>query len=468
MNYNGKKAENVKIAYIGGGSRGWAWGLMSDLVACEDMSGRVELYDIDYEAAYHNEIIGNKFNSAEGAKSHWDYKAVKALDEALTGADFVIISILPGTFDEMGSDIHTPEKYGIYQSVGDTVGPGGIVRALRSAPMFEEIAKGVERCCPDAWVINYTNPMTLCVKFLYDTFPKIKAFGCCHEVFGTLNFLRQVLKDTCGIDESDRTEIKTNVIGVNHFTWLTKAKYKNLDLFDVYREYVATHKDIGSREKSDTNWMNNSFVSAERVKMDLFLKYGYIAAAGDRHLAEFCEGKWYLESPEKVKEWLFGLTDIAYRRQNLKERLEISEELVSGKRETKIENTGEEGVEQMRALLGLTQLVTNVNIPNIGQVPNLPLGAVVETNAVFRTDMVELVMAGNVPDTIYPLIARICGEQEMVARACKERDLELAFAAFWNDPLVTIPYNQARELFKEMLKNTSKYLTMYDLDSLEA
>lgn len=465
MKYIDNKVEDVKIAYIGGGSRGWAWGLMSDLVACEDMSGKVELYDIDYEAAYHNEIIGNKYNSAEGARTHWDYKAVKTLDEALNGANFVVISILPGTFDEMGSDIHTPEKYGIYQSVGDTVGPGGIVRALRSAPMFEEIAKGIERCCPDAWVINYTNPMTLCVKFLYDTFPKIKAFGCCHEVFGTQNFLKKILRETCNIDEADRKAIKTNVIGVNHFTWLTKATYKDIDLFDVYREYVAIHKDTGAREQSDTNWMNNSFISAERVKMDLFLRYGYIAAAGDRHLAEFCEGKWYLENPEKVKEWKFGLTDVAYRRQDLKKRLKCSEELVSGKKETTIKNTGEEGVEQMRALLGLTQLVTNVNIPNIGQVPNLPLGAVVETNAVFRTDMVEPVMAGNIPDTIYPLIARISGEQEVVARACKERDLELAFSAFCNDPLVTISHEEARELFKEMLKNTAKYLNMYDLRS---
>ena len=76
MRYNDKKVEDVKIAYIGGGSRGWAWGLMSDLVACEDMSGSVYLYDIDYEAAQANEIIGNKFNSAEGAKTTWNYKAV--------------------------------------------------------------------------------------------------------------------------------------------------------------------------------------------------------------------------------------------------------------------------------------------------------------------------------------------------------------------------------------------------------
>ena len=115
MRYIDNKAEDVKIAYIGGGSRGWAWGLMSDLATAGDMSGRVELYDIDFEAAKANEIIGNKFNDADGAKSHWDYKAVETIGEALTGANFVIISILPGTFDEMESDVHTPEKYGIYQ-----------------------------------------------------------------------------------------------------------------------------------------------------------------------------------------------------------------------------------------------------------------------------------------------------------------------------------------------------------------
>ena len=116
MNYTQNGVENLKIAYIGGGSRGWAWGLMSDLASAEDISGDVYLYDIDYEAASHNEIIGNKFNSCEGAKSKWNYHASKTAGEALTDADFVIISILPGTFDEMHSDVHTPEKYGIYQS----------------------------------------------------------------------------------------------------------------------------------------------------------------------------------------------------------------------------------------------------------------------------------------------------------------------------------------------------------------
>ncbi|MBQ7049747.1 MAG: alpha-glucosidase/alpha-galactosidase, partial [Firmicutes bacterium] len=175
MNYNNNKAENIKIAYVGGGSRGWAWGLMSDLASCDDISGDVYLYDIDLEAAQHNEIIGNMFNDCEGAKSKWQYHAVPTAKEAMTDADFVIISILPGTFDEMESDVHTPEKYGIYQSVGDTSGPGGIVRAMRTIPMYEQIAEYVKEYCPKAWVISYTNPMTLCIRTLYRVFPEIKA-----------------------------------------------------------------------------------------------------------------------------------------------------------------------------------------------------------------------------------------------------------------------------------------------------
>ncbi len=466
MNYNGKKAENVKIAYIGGGSRGWAWGLMSDLVSYDDISGEVYLYDIDYQAALDNEEIGNKYNSVEGAKSVWNYKAVKTIGEALTGANFVVISILPATFDEMASDVHTPEKYGIYQSVGDTTGPGGIVRAMRTIPMFEEIGLAIKQYCPKAWVINYTNPMTLCVKTLYRVFPEIKAFGCCHEVFSTQKILSFALGKFMGIKDVPREEIKINPISVNHFTWLTKAKYRDIDLFPVYEKFAETYYKDGCTEHAEPHWMNAGFERKEKVKIDLFRRYGYIAAAGDRHLAEFSPGKWYLKDPETVKEWGFGLTTVSWRKEDLKKRLQRSEDLRSGKEELKINNTGEEGVLQMRAILGLCNLVTNVNIPNQGQIPNLPIGAVVETNAVFSDDSVTPVFAGEIPSEIYPLIARVCGEQEEISAAIAERDLGRIFNAFASDPLTTCSYDEAKALFKEMVENTKDYLGMYDLSVL--
>ena len=460
MKYIDNKAEDVKIAYIGGGSRGWAWGFMGDLAQAPDIAGTVALYDIDKEAAKNNEIIGNSIGVNYPENNNFKYKAVDSLKEALTGADFVVISILPGTFDEMESDVHAPEEYGIYQSVGDTSGPGGIIRALRTIPMFEVIANAIKDYSPNAWVINYTNPMTVCIRTLYRVFPEIKAFGCCHEVFGTQKFLAKILGEK-GYGEIERDEIKVNVVGVNHFTWITEAKYKDIDLFPIYREYcLDSNKKVVD---ADDGWLNKFFYSQERVKMDLFIRYGVIAAAGDRHLAEFCPGKWYLigDNEKCVKTWGFGLTPVSWRKKDLEERLAKSRRLVSGEEKYELHTTGEDGVKQIRALLGLEDLVTNVNVPNVGQIPNLPLGAVVETNALFTCDSVKPVMAGEVPKNVNTLVAPIVTLQETVVEAGLTRDLDLAFQAFSRDPLMTASRTDAKVLFDKMVANTSKYLQDY-------
>ena len=363
INYNDNRAENVKIAYIGGGSRGWAWGLMSDLAKCDKMSGQVRLYDIDEPAAENNALIGNTLNALDGCISKWNYKVFPTLESALSGADFVVISILPGTFDEMESDVHAPEAYGIYQSVGDTTGPGGLVRALRTVPMFEVIAAAVRDHCPDAWVINYTNPMAVCVDTLYRVFPGIKAFGCCHEVFGTQKFLQSVLEEEAGIVSGKRQDIKTNVVGINHFTWLTSASFQNVDLFPLYRSFVEKYGKEGYQKGKDENWMNNSFDSSQKVKMYLFRRFCLIAAAGDRHLAEFCPGQWFLNDPETVRSWGFGLTTVDWRRKDLEDRLARSRRLADGSEAFVFHETGEEGVAQMCALLGLCLLYTSAQYP---------------------------------------------------------------------------------------------------------
>ena len=111
----------------------------------------------------------------------------------------------------------------------------------------------------------------------------------------------------------------------------------------------------------------------------------------------------------------------------------------------------------------LSEIVTNVNIPNVGQIPNLPIGAVVETNAVFSSDNVTPVLAGAIPTEIYPLVSRICGQQQEVSDAIAERDLRRIFNAFANDPLVTCNMEDAKKLFCEMIDNTKEYLKDYDL-----
>lgn len=450
------KASGLQVAYIGGGSRGWAWGFMADLAMDEQLCGEVRLYDIDRSAAERNEIIGNRLSEKAEVKSKWTYSVSDSLKEALTGADFVVISILPGTFEEMKSDVHLPERVGVWQPVGDTVGPGGFMRAMRTIPMFVEIGEAIRDYAPDAWVINYTNPMSLCVRTLYEVFPKTKAFGCCHEVFGTQKLMCQMLEDEYGI-KAERHEIYTQVTGINHFTWLTRATYKGMDLMPLYAKYAEKYAD-GYDKGGDKNWMNSNFNCAQKVKFDLFRRYGSIAAAGDRHLVEFLP-PWYNDSPETVAKWKFNLTTVDWRIGDLAKRMQRSDDLISGKEELSLSGSGEEGHLLLKAVLGLGDLVSNVNVPNRGQIPNLPLGAVVETNALFGYDRIEPVHAGDIPANILPLVARQIYNQENTLRAAMTCDRKLGFTTFMNDPqMAKVSMEDGQKLFDDMLENQRKYL----------
>ena len=450
------QANNLKIAYIGGGSRGWAWGFMKDLAMDGDLCGTVRLYDIDRKAAERNLIIGEKISAHPQAVSRWSYEISDSLQSVLTGADFVVISILPGTFDEMESDVHLPERLGVWQPVGDTVGPGGFIRAMRTIPMFVEIAQAIRDYAPDAWVINYTNPMTLCMRTLFEIHPQIKAFGCCHEVFGTQKLMCAMLKEEYGI-EAERHELHTTVTGINHFTWITRASYKDIDLMPLYAKYAREYP-MGFDANGDNNWMNSNFGSANVVKFDLFRRYGVIAAAGDRHLAEFLP-PWYTRDPETVHRHKFNLTTVAWRKEDLARRLKRSDDLISGAEAIEMKASGEEGHLLIKAILGLGDLVSNVNTVNRGQIPNLPLGAVVETNAVFGRDRIEPIYAGPVPGNILPLIARHVYNQENTLRAALTCDRTLAFSTFMNDPQMgAVSLEDGQKLFDEMLENTRRYL----------
>lgn len=457
MKYENNKIKDINIAYIGGGSRGWAWTFMTDLAREEQLSGTIRLYDIDKEAAKANEIIGNSISQMDEAVGKWNYETADSLEEALTGADFIVISILPKTFDEMEVDVHMPERLGIYQSVGDTAGPGGLVRAARTIPMFREIAEAIRDFSPKAWVINYTNPMSLCVKTLYETFPEIKAFGCCHEVFGTQKVLAGIAEQELGLEKIDRRDIHVNVLGINHFTWFDSASYKGIDLFPVYKNYIEKHFEEGYGEP-DKNWANSTFNCAHRVKMDLFNRFGLIAAAGDRHLAEFMPGDDYLKDPETVTSWKFGLTTVQWRKEDLAKRLERSARLVSGEEKIELKPTGEEGILLIKALCGLDRVISNVNIPNrSGQISNLPKTAVVETNAVFERDCIRPVMAGELPEQIYDLVIPHVENHERIYNGVKDGiNKELLLEAFENDPLVKgrASKEDIRQLMEDMLAAT--------------
>ncbi len=457
---------NIKIAYIGGGSKAWARVFMTDLALAEGLCGEIALYDIDIPAAELNKKIGGRINESENTLSRWDYKVYTEIGEALDGADFVACSILPGTFEEMEGDVHLPKEYGIYQSVGDTVGPGGVLRAMRTVPIYEGFAREIKEHCPKAWVINLTNPMTACTKTLFDVFPEIKAFGCCHEVFHAQEFLCCAAKEILGGGRPNRKEMVIDACGVNHFTWITEASYNGIDMLKLLPKFIEKFYEKGYCERADVSpdgFRGDPFLYGNKVKMDLFNRFGVLAAAGDRHLVEFMNNSWYIKDKEAVKDWLYHLTEVSFRKKDRIDKIEQSKRIAAGEEKIEVKKSDEEVVELMKALLGLVPpLVSNANVINAGQMPDMPLGSVVETNCVFSSDSVKPVVAKRLPEAVNGLVLRNALNIENTYYGIKRRNVKEIFEAFMNQPLCSsLTLSQGRELFNRMTDKTKEYLKDY-------
>ena len=458
--------KNIKIAYLGGGSKAWARVFMTDLALAEGICGEIALYDIDIPAAELNRQIGERINENPNTVSKWNYRVYEKIGDALDGADFVACSILPGTFDEMEGDVHLPEKYGIYQSVGDTVGPGGVLRAMRTVPIYEGFAREIKEHCPKASVINLTNPMTACTKTLYDVFPEIKAFGCCHEVFHAQEFLCCAAKEILGVPRPSRKDIIIDACGVNHFTWITEANFKGQDMLAILPEFIDKFYEKGYCERVGTapqDFKDDPFLYGNKVKMDLFKRFGVLAAAGDRHLVEFMNNSWYIKDKNDVDKWLYHLTTVSYRKQDRINKIEQSRRIAEGKEKIEVKKSDEEVVELMKALLGLIpSTVSNANTVNVGQMPDMPLGSVVETNCVFSVNSLKPITAKRLPPNVNSLVLRNAQNIENTYYGIKSRDIKTIFEAFLNQPLCSnLSVDDARELFNGMINATKTYLEPY-------
>ncbi len=449
-----KTAEaSVKIAYIGGGSRYWAYELMSDLALCPRITGELALYDIDYPAAASNVKVAGDIFSRPDAKTAFKVVAAKTPAAALTGADFVVCSIEPGPTQMRYADLEIPRRYGVVQPVGDSTGPGGILRGLRCVPTKAHYAHLIMKHCPNAWVINYTNPMTLCTAAFYAAEPDIKTFGCCHEVFGTQGFLAGKVAEWYRVARPQRHEIVLDIAGVNHFTFATAASWRGRDLFPRLTKWTSDERLFAdhTRQARQRTRKGQWFSSDKLIALDFYRRFGVLGAAGDRHLAEFVP--WYLPTERDLHRWGVVCTPYAWRLKRSRQ----GRRCTTFNRAT-LNPSGEEGVAQMLALLGLQPLDTNVNLPNRGQMSDAPLGAVVETYAQFRRDSIKPVVARPMPAGVEQVVNRVIGVQEMTLEAAMNRDKDLAFHALLNDPLVRIPTDKAWKMFGEMLRYAKKCL----------
>ena len=457
--------DDMTITYIGGGSRQWTPKFVQDM-ALSDLDGEVRLYDVNHESAERNARFGNWVQEEYETTGDWTYEAVEDRDEALGDADAVILSTQFDPAETFVHDLDIPEEYGIYGAVSATIGPGGILRAMRTVPLYRQLAAAVRENCPDAWVFNFTNPVHFATRALYDEYPDINAVGLCHEVMGTRWYLAALAEEYLGMDASHE-DVTLNVKGINHFTWIDEARCKGVDLWPLLEDLVDDEEARREFTPEELEGVT-PFVDYEQVTWELFRRFDMFPAAGDRHLVEYAT--WFLNSgKERLNRWGVKRTDSDYRAKHWtpseSDQTTDVEAWLEGEAEFELEPTREVFADMLEALAGGEPFVTNVNVPNTGQVADVERDAVVETNALVRADEITPLAAGGFPRPVRALVDDHVDTIETVIEAARTGDLDEAFKGFLIDPqILTLQTEDARDMFAELVAAEETYLGDWDVE----
>lgn len=440
-----------KIVIIGGGSYSWGPTFMRDIFGTPELVGStIVLQDIAQDRVDLVYALGQKM--IQDFNLNFQLKKTLSLEEALQGADFVILTITTGRLESMRPDLEIPAKYGIKQSVGDTTGPGGLARALRNIPVVAEIGHKVMEICPNALFLNYTNPMTVLTRML--AMQGVRVVGLCHEWIGVREHLAQLF-------ETKPENITAKVAGVNHLIWVTDLYADGKRVFD---KLSAITKKVLSGEIKVDEEDTSVFADRAKVKSGLFQLYDALPAAGDRHIAEFFP-HFINESTNWGQAYDLILTSVEDRYTMEAEAKGLIESALRGDvpLESFMQDVSTEAANKIiRAVTNGETYVGIMNLPNVGQISNLPHNAVVETYGVIDVTGAHATAYGEVPVGVQNVLQKHILNQEMTVLAALSGDWDLALQVLLNDPLssrLTIP--QAKQMLAELLEANKQYLPKF-------
>lgn len=289
--------KNMKITFMGAGSTVFARNVIGDCLCVDSLKeSEFALYDIDAKRLKESETILNAINKGKGNPAVIKgYCGVENRKEALRGASFVVNAIQVGLYDPCTiTDFEIPKKYGLRQTIGDTLGIGGIMRALRTIPVLKDFADDMAEVCPDAWFLNYTNPMAMLTGFMQRYTP-VKTIGLCHSVQTCSEGLFEQL------DIKDKLDGRRELIaGINHMAWLLEIKDKDgNDLYPLIKAKAAEYM------KNPDN--------KDKVRMDYINNFGYYCTESSEHNSEY--NMFYIKSkyPELIEKYNIPLDEYPRR-----------------------------------------------------------------------------------------------------------------------------------------------------------
>lgn len=440
-----------KIVLLGGGSYTWSPHLLCDILHEPALAdAEVVLLDIHLPAA--NEILAAGETMARTLGKPLRLHVTDSHDDAFRDADFVIITISTGDrdFELMARDLAIPETYGILQTVGDTVGPGGWSRALRNVPVLVDLGQRLERVAPRAMVLNYSNPMAVLTGALCAA-TQLRTVGLCHGVFLNYKFLQTLL----GVEERDLT---VNFGGVNHFFWMLDFLVKGLPGYPLLRQRLGGKTIDECLREGETDVFGHH--SSHALCAELFAEYGYLPFVADRHTSEFLPG--YLTAGQVMLDrYRLVRTTIADRRRLRALHRQQALDLAAGK-QPPFPKSRETAVDMITAIMTQRPFSDVVNLPNHGQIDDLPRNAVVETLGLVDALGFRPIAAGRMPDALHPLVARHCHVQNMTLQAALTGNQRLALEALTLDPLCShLPPSRVRAMGLELMESARSWLPQF-------
>lgn len=450
-----------KLVLIGAGSAMFTQGLIVDIIKEQSLGlWEIGLVDIDPKALKVAYNLAKKMVEAKNA--HVVIKQSTDRKDLLPGADIVITTIGVGGRRAWEPDVFIPRKYGINQPVGDTVGPGGISRAMRMIPAMKEIARDILKLCPDALFINYSNPMTAICRALRK-FTNIKVTGLCIGVYEAEEYLAKVL-------EVPHREVTSIAVGINHLTFIIDFRHKGKNVLPVFKQRLKKRGIEGFNLKEEgESGTPFSWLMRETNKnpfcWSLFDTYGAYPAPGDRHVVEFFfdkfpQGKYYRKT--------LGVDAFSFERTIESGDLIYAQMARLGSPKTPLddkifsESTGEHSqvLEMITSIYKDQRKIFSANLPNNGAIPNLPSYAVLEIPAVASGRGFLPLHVDYFPDSLAAIINKHLACVELTVDAASKGNRKLMVEAMLADGAVR-DRGMAEKLTDELLKVHKEFLPQF-------
>lgn len=426
-----------KIVLIGAGSMIFGSGAVANIMDSEVLEGStICLHDINAKSL---ELMYQACQSAiDEKKSNITLESTINRLDALKNATFIINSIeITPRFDFMEMDYSIPLKFGCKQVSGENGGPGGLFHSLRVIPPILKICEDIQKVCPNAFIINFSNPMSRVCLAIKRKFPSLRIVGLCHEIM----FCKHYLPPMLGTPYSN---IKFKAGGLNHFGVILEIKYRDTGK-DAY-------PDI---RKKGPEYIRNIQLWDTNLTAFILEKYGYLPYTYDSHYGEYIRWAWDLSDIEKIRSFWKG-----YAEKSIKKGLRLERQIGKGKGAKIIKPDDESAVPIIEGILtDANYEEPSVNLPNNDVITNLPRDLVVECPAIVNKKGLTPVKLGEYPKGLAALLRTQASVQDLVVEAVLTKSREIALQALLADPVID-SYDQAEKILDEMLRLQGEYIQL--------